>query len=52
VATASAKDLLDFVVIFFFFRVFCANVRGQLVPLYASSRCLYRLGLVLVYCLV
>jgi len=52
VATASAKDLLDFVVFFSFFRVFCANVRGQLVPLYASSRCLYRLGLVHVYCLV
>jgi len=52
VATASAKDLLVFVVIFFFFRVFCANVRGQLFPLYASSRCLYHLGLVHVCCLV
>ena len=41
-----AKDLLDLVVIFSFVKVFCANVCGQLFPLYGSSRCLYGPGLV------
>jgi len=47
----SAEDPQGLVVISFLFRVFCANICGQLSPMYGSRWCLYGHGLVLV-CLV
>ena len=44
-----AEDFLDLCVIFLFFRVFCANMGGQLCLLYCSRSFLYVYGVMYVF---